>query len=102
MHGMKMLVLLLALASAGCAIVEPGDQVWFKEGATSSERDAALAAAQTQARQAHVQPPEERDILLRAMTAQGWRLVPKESAPPLETKPRKPAPPPPRSNAGLL
>ena len=39
---------LLAIAFVGCAIVETGDHVWFKEGATSHEQDAALAAARVQ------------------------------------------------------
>jgi hypothetical protein len=75
---------MLAASLAGCAVVETGDQVWFKEGATPREQEAALAAAQVQAAQAHTTPEQERDIVIRSMTAQGWRLVPKHSAPPLK------------------
>ena len=82
---MKTSAAFLALALAGCATVETGDHLWYKEGAANSDRDAALAAAQVQAKQARVPPPEERDIVIRSMTAQGWRLMPKQSAPPLKT-----------------
>lgn len=92
---MKLLLrTMLGASLIGCAVVETGDHVWFKEGATQAEQEAALATARVQAAQAHVTPPEERDILLRSMTAQGWRLKPKAAAPPLksETNRKTPAP----------
>ena len=81
---MKMHAALLALALAGCATVETGGQTWYREGATADEQSAALGAAEVQAKQAHVLPGEERDIVIRSMTAQGWRLIAKDSAPPLK------------------
>ncbi|MEO7318079.1 MAG: hypothetical protein ABIZ56_03715 [Chthoniobacteraceae bacterium] len=85
---------ILGASLIGCAVVETGDHVWFKEGGTQAEQDAALATARVQAAQAHVTPPEERDIVIRSMTAQGWRLKPKAAAPPLksETTRKTPAP----------
>ena len=87
---MKMHATFLALALAGCATVETGGQTWYREGATADEQAAALGAAEVQAKQAHVLPAEERDIVIRSMTAQGWRLIAKDSAPPLKpSKTRK-------------
>ena len=81
---------LLALALAGCATVETGGQTWYREGGTADEQSAALGAAEVQAKQAHVLPAEERDIVIRSMTAQGWRLIAKDSAPALkQSKARK-------------
>ena len=94
------ILVILGLVLAGCAVMEPGNQAWFKEGATESERQAAVAAAETQAKQARVQPAEERGIFLQAMTAQGWRLMPKGSAPSLATKPATPTRSPQRANTG--
>ncbi len=87
-------IALLSAALAGCAIVETGDHVWFKEGATPQERDAALASARVQATQAHVTLQEERDMVIRSMTAQGWRLMEKGSATTLksDTTRKKPVP----------
>ena len=85
---------MLVFAIAGCSIVETGDHVWYKEGAASGEREGALAAAQMQAKQAHVQPAGERDIVVRSMTAQGWRLVDKRLAPTPKAKPKTQPPPP--------
>ena len=90
-----------ALALASCAAVETGDHGWYKEGGTASDRDAALAAAEVQAKQAHVQPPEERDIVIRSMTAQGWRLMPKQSAPPLKSDAARKARPPQRADTAI-
>jgi hypothetical protein len=85
----------LCLASLiGCAVVNTGGQVWYKEGATAREQEAALAAAEAQAAQAHVKPPEERSIVIRNMTAQGWRLISKDSAPPPKSENTHPLPPP--------
>ena len=94
-------IVLLATTFAGCAIVETGDHVWFKEGATSHEQDAALAAARVQAAQAHVTPPEERDMVIRSMTAQGWRLMEKGSAPPLKSATTRKTPVPMNSGTAL-
>ena len=98
---MKFPAALLALAFANCATVQTGDQMWYKEGATVAEQQAALAAAETQAKNASLQPAEERDIVLRSMTAQGWRLVPKDSAPPLKTRAPKKSPVPPRAGTAI-
>ncbi len=76
---------LLAATLTGCASLPAGDHVWVKEGATPQEQSAALAAAQAQAAQARTTPVQERDLVLRAMTAQGWRLQSKASAPPLRS-----------------
>ena len=92
----------MAVIAAGCAVVETGDQRWFKPGATQAEQNAALSSAQIQAKQAHVAPSEERGIFLEAMTAQGWRLMPKGAAPKLATQPASPAKPPPRAHANML
>ena len=96
--------LAVALLLAACAPVELGGQTWYKEGASTAEQQAALAAAETQARQAHVQPPEERNLVLRSMTAQGWRLKPRQTAPALDSAPAAPVRPPPRNNlnSGML
>lgn len=75
------LVALIATVT-GCAVVETGDHVWYREGATAAQQEAALSAAEMQAKQARVQPAEERDIVIRSMTAQGWRLMPRGSTPP--------------------
>ena len=74
--------------------------MWFKEGATETERQGAIAAAEAQAKQGRVQPAEERGLFLQAMMAQGWRLMPKGSAPSLASQPATPTRPPPRSNIG--
>ena len=76
---------ILFAAFVGCAIVETGDHVWFKEGATPQQQDAALVAARVQAEQANGAPAERRDMVIRSMTAQGWRLVAKDSAPRLKS-----------------
>ena len=83
---------IFASSLVGCAIVETSDHVWFKEGATPPEQDAALATARVQAAQAHVTPQEERDMVIRSMTAQGWRLMEKGSAPPLKSDAKRKAP----------
>ena len=75
---------MLAASLIGCAVVETGDHAWFKEGATPHEQEAALGAATVRATQAQVTPAEKRDMVIRSMTAQGWRLVQKDSAPPLK------------------
>ena len=59
-----------------------------------------LSAALVQSKNAQVPPAEERGIFLQAMTAQGWRLKPKESAPPLASQPATPTRPPARTNIG--
>lgn len=78
----------LAIYLGGCAVtgIDQGDTVWYKEGATARERDAAMATAESQALQARSDPTNQtqKDIVLRSMTAQGWRLVPRASAPPLK------------------
>ena len=79
---------------AGCAVVDTGDQTWFKEGATARDQDAALAGAEAQAAQVHATPAEKRDIVIRNMTGQGWRLVSKASAPPPKPESKRPLPPP--------
>ena len=62
----------------GCAVVNTGDNIWFKDGATAHEQEAALAAARVKAAQSDGTPALEKDIVIRSMTAQGWRLVPKK------------------------
>lgn len=98
---MKARALFLALVLGGCAAVETSDHDWYKEGATASDRDAALAAAEVQAKQANVQPSEERDIVIRSMTAQGWRLMPKNSAPPLKSDAAMKTRPPQRAGTAI-
>jgi hypothetical protein len=78
----------------GCAVVETGNQTWYKEGATETERDSAVAAAEAQAAQAQVTPAEKRDMVIRNMTAQGWRLISKDAAPKLKSDTTRPLPPP--------
>jgi len=83
---------LVVISVTGCASVETGDHVWFKEGATAREKEAALAAAQVNAVQADTTPALEKDIVIRSMTAQGWRLVTKNSAPSLKPNPNRKTP----------
>lgn len=83
----------------GCSTMSTGEQVWFKEGGTPQERDRLLLAAEVQARQAYPDSPmaggavgttgpqsvaalqhSRRDVVVRSMTAQGWRLVPRNQA----------------------
>ena len=92
---------IFAASLVGCAIVESGDHVWFKEGATPHEQDAALATARVQATQARVTPQEERDMVIRSMTAQGWRLMDKSSAPSLKSDARRKTPIPMGSGTAL-
>lgn len=101
MNACPFLRVLLAVSFAACAIVETGDHVWFKEGATPHEQEAALASAQVQATQAQVTPQEERDMVIRSMTAQGWRLLEKNSAPPLKSDTKRKTPIPMRSGTAL-
>ncbi len=73
--------------------------MWFKEGGTPRERDQLLAAAEVQARQAYPDSPmpgggvgttgprsaaalkqSRQDVVVRSMTAQGRRLVPRDQA----------------------
>lgn len=70
------------LLLGGCTTVDTGDQEWYKEGATDRERAAAMSTAQAQASQAGPAVTEQvrKDIILKNMTAQGWRLKPKTSA----------------------
>jgi hypothetical protein len=77
-------VAILLLSLVGCAVVDTGDHTWFKEGATAHEQQAALAAAELQAVRADTTPALQKAIVLRSMTAQGWRLVPKNSAAPFQ------------------
>lgn len=82
----------------GCRSLPETDHVWFKEGGTAGERDRLLTAAEVQARQAYPDSPmpgasgatstqsaaslrlARQDVVLRYMTAQGWRRVPRERA----------------------
>jgi hypothetical protein len=98
---MKVRAAYLAWTLAGCATFETGDNVWYKDGATFADQQAALAAAQTQAKQAHVQGPEERDIVIRSMAAQGWRMMPKQSAPTLKSNATRTPSAPQRSGTAL-
>jgi len=93
---MKLIPAILLLAFAGCAIVESDDHVWYKEGATTREREAALAAAEVQARQSGQDTPAQRGMVVTNMTSQGYRLVPKASAPPPEPESAHPLPKSPR------
>ena len=91
---MIMRLALLGMSLAGCAVVETGDQTWFKEGATAREQEAAIDAAEAQAAQVQATAAEKRDIVIRSMTGQGWRLVSKASAPPPKSDTSRPLPPP--------
>jgi hypothetical protein len=84
---------MLIASQFGCAETGTQNQTWFKEGATAREQEAALASAEVQASQAHATKAEERDIVIRNMTAQGWRLVSSKSAPPLKPETSRPLPP---------
>jgi hypothetical protein len=82
-----------------CTMVETGNEVWYKEGATSRDREAALAAARSQALQATQGKPDPGDqtkkrIVVTSMTAQGWRLVNKEAAPAMKPETSRKLPPP--------
>ena len=101
MKSNPILSVVMLTALAGCEVVQTGDQIWFKEGATAREQQAALNAAEAQAAQAHVTPPEERNIVIRNMTAQGWRLVSKDAAPPFKSENSRPLPPPVRPGPAL-
>lgn len=83
---------------AGCRSLPETDHVWYKEGGTPGERDRLLTAAEVQARQAYPDAPmagasggtstqsqaslrlARQDVILRYMTAQGWRRTPREQA----------------------
>ena len=88
----------VSVALIGCAVVETGDDVWYKEGATAREREAALSAAQSQAMQAAQGKPDPGDqtkkqIIMTSMTAQGWRLMHKDTAPAMESETSRKLPP---------
>lgn len=85
-------VALVAVFLAGCTVVETGGNTWFKEGATAQEREAALNAAQLQAAQSDTTPADKHGMVIRSMTAQGWRMIAKASAPPLKTDAARKAP----------
>jgi hypothetical protein len=53
-----------------------------------------LTAAEAQAAQVQATAAEKRDIVIRNMTGQGWRLVSKASAPPPKSETTRPLPPP--------
>jgi hypothetical protein len=92
------LALLVLTLFAGCRSLPESDHVWYKEGGTPGERDRLLTAAEVQARQAYPDAPmagasgtastksqaslrlARQDVVLRYMTAQGWRRVPREQA----------------------
>jgi|GEM_PF-5161583 len=80
-HFTRLAALSLAWCGA-CTTIETGDQEWYKEGATDRERAAALSTAEAQASQAGPAATEQirKDIVIKNMTAQGWRLQPKKSA----------------------
>jgi hypothetical protein len=89
----------VAAVLAACAVVKTGDDVWYKEGATAREREAALAAANAQAMKATEGKPDPGDqtkkqIMVTSMTAQGWRLMHKDSAPSMEPETSRKLPPP--------
>lgn len=94
-----MLCVLLGLVLfVGCRTLPETNHVWHKEGGTSGERDRLLTAAEVQARQAYPDAPmagasggtstqsqaslrlARQDVILRYMTAQGWRRMPREQA----------------------
>src|ERR1043165_4917070 len=96
---MKQFLRVAALSAllTGCAVVKTDGDVWYKEGAADKEQQAALGAAEAQAAQAaSATPAQKRGIVVRNMTAQGWRLVSKNSAPTLKTESKRPLPPPDR------
>ena len=97
--------LLLAGALCGCASVDTGGKVWYKEGGTTEERDRLLAAAHVQGQQAHVgsslgtsdtaasRRQSDVEATMTYMTAHGWQLVAPEQAKPLKRVPLTQTPP---------
>lgn len=93
---MKALRALAVSILTGCSNMPATDHTWIKEGGTPGERDRLLTAAEVQARLAFPDTPmagstgptnkqsesalrlARRDIVIRYMTAQGWRLAPRE------------------------
>jgi hypothetical protein len=84
---------------AGCTMVETGDEVWYKEGATVRDREAALSAARSQALQATQGKPDPGDqtkkrIVVEYMSGQGWRLMPKDAGNKMKPETSRNLPPP--------